>query len=413
MSPRPVWALRRLLDAAPAIPALIFHSVGRDNGHPLWRHLTLPVDVFEAQLAWLQRKGFRSVSLHDLRAHLKGQIVLPDRSIVLTFDDGFLDSWVYASPLLERYGFQATVFLCPAFVQAGTGTRPRAGRGPHGSTDPAEWWGYLRWDEVRAMQASGTFDLQAHGSTHRRHFTGPRIVDYLRPGTPHFWHRWNTAPERQPYSLSDPLVTDAEYGEPIYEHGQALLGPRYQPDPAVAEMAKALVQAEGGAAFFARPDWRTTLDEAVEGMRRARGERGSRESCAAYRDRVRRELIDCRTLLRRELGKPVDFLCWPANQDSHEAHALALDAGFVATTCLHRANVAGADPTRIGRTYFGQDEQLCRVGRPWLAGLRFQGTVQLASGHRAGYPKLFLANRLLAWYDRPAQQPVDRDGAHA
>ena len=109
----------------------------------------------------------------------------------------------------------------------------------------------------------------------------------------------------------------------------------------------------------------------------------------------------------------MDFLCWPSNQDSHEAHELALQAGFAATTCLNRPNVPGADPTRIGRIYFGQDERLQRVGNPWLAGLRFQGTVQLASGRRTGYPKLFLANRLLAWYDRPARhaKPEEPVGA--
>lgn len=399
-------ALRTVLDAPSAVPVLVYHSVGPDNGHPVWRHLSLPVEVFEAQMAWLRREGYHPVSLYDVHAHVAKGASLPERAIALTFDDGFLDNWVYAHPILERYGFRATLFLCPAFVQEGTGARSQAHSAPP-SDERLPWWGYLRWDEVRAMAGSGVFDIQAHGLTHRQYFTGPRIVDYMRPDTPDVWWHWNIAPHRQPYSLTESGVPESAYGSPVYEHAEAMLAPQYAPDPAEVAYVQAMVAAGGGADFFQRPDWRATLDDAVAARRREYGENGRCESHGAYRARVRDELRACRTLLQERVGMPADFLCWPANQCTDEAHRLALEVGYTATTCLGRPNVPGANPTRIGRTYFGQDEQVCRVGRPWVTGLRFRGTVQLAGGRRTGYPKLFLANRLLEWYDRPGRRAAE------
>ncbi len=113
-----------------------------------------------------------------------------------------------------------------------------------------------------------------------------------------------------------------------------------------------------------------------------------------------REFTECRTVLQNELRKSVDFFSWPVNQCDEDAHALALEAGYSATTCLERPNVPGVDATRIGRTYFGQSERSMRIGRPWVVDPKFRGLVRWLSGRRRGYPKIFLANRLVDWYSR-------------
>lgn len=412
MSGRISRALARVWRATPSVPVLVYHSIGPANGHPVWGHLTLPVEAFEAQLAWLQNRGYQTVTLAALHAYLTDGTPLPDRPVVLTFDDGFLDTWVYACPLLARFGFQATLFLCPAFVQAGDGTRPQ--RRATGATqgDPKEWWGYVRWDEARALLRSGVFDIQAHGLTHRRYFTSPRIVDYLRPGAPYYWCRWNAAPDRQPYWLTEPFLAEEEYGTPVYEHDEALVAHQYRPDPALADYTRQFVAKAGGAAFFARAEWRTQLDSAVRTWIADRGERGTHETPAEYRERALHELTASRRILSEQLDTDIDFLCWPVDVYSDEAHALAMEAGYRATTCMERPNVPGVDPTRIGRTYFGQSEQSHRVGKPSLVNLKFRGLVQLLSGRRAGYLQLFCANRLLAWYDRSQHDAPKAEGVY-
>ena len=393
----------RGLTAAPSVPVLVYHSVGQDNEHPLWGPLTLPVEVFAAQLEWLQREGYHTITLYQLHAYLAHGTPLPERPILLTFDDGFLDNWVYVCPLLEHYGFQATLFLCPAFVQTEAGVRPRA-EVERQTPDALHWWGYLRWDEVRAMIASGAFDVQGHALTHHRYFAGPQVMDYLHPDAPYYWCRWNAAPERQPYWLEGPAVMPGQYGEPVYEHAEALLAPRYDPDAELAALTRSLVATGGGAVFFAQPGWRDVLDAAVRDYRTTHGERGHVEPRDAYVRRVRHELDESRRILERELHTDIDFLCWPVDKSNDEVHALALESGYTATTCLQRPNRPGADPTRIGRSYWGQSDEAYRIRRPWLMYLKFRGFVRHMDGSHLGYLQMFLANRLIGWHDRSHQR---------
>ena len=68
--------------------------------------------VFESQLRWLSTHGYRSVPLSTIRAALKDGDPFPKgRTVVITFDDGYQDNYDFAWPLLQRYGFTATIFL--------------------------------------------------------------------------------------------------------------------------------------------------------------------------------------------------------------------------------------------------------------------------------------------------------------
>jgi peptidoglycan/xylan/chitin deacetylase (PgdA/CDA1 family) len=67
--------------------------------------------VFAWQMQWLHKNGYQAVSLGRLVDYLIGDAELPERSIVITFDDGFAGVFTNAFPVLQQYGFSATVFL--------------------------------------------------------------------------------------------------------------------------------------------------------------------------------------------------------------------------------------------------------------------------------------------------------------
>jgi peptidoglycan/xylan/chitin deacetylase (PgdA/CDA1 family) len=74
----------------------------------------IEVDAFERQLRWLSRRGYRSLTLAQLEFAMEqpgSALVPPGRSVVITFDGGYRDNYLYAWPLLLRYGFTATIFL--------------------------------------------------------------------------------------------------------------------------------------------------------------------------------------------------------------------------------------------------------------------------------------------------------------
>ena len=123
------------------VPIVAFHSVADEHTH-LFHNLSLPVDHFERLLAFLKREGFTTVTLYDVYAYLKNGDPLPPRAIALTLDDGYLDNWVFAFPLLKKYGMKATIFVVPELVDPRDIVRPTAddpGDGRYSRRD-LEWW---------------------------------------------------------------------------------------------------------------------------------------------------------------------------------------------------------------------------------------------------------------------------------
>jgi peptidoglycan/xylan/chitin deacetylase (PgdA/CDA1 family) len=160
----------RLRPPASGVVVLIYHRVGGGSG----TEVDLSPQVFDEQMAWLAASG-RVVSLDDavdlldpagVRADARdepggigsGDVV--DDPVVVTFDDGTADLADNATPILERHGVTATVYLATEFVDRGMAF-PDDGRP-------------LSWSAVRDMAASGLVTFGSH--THRH-----RLLDRLPP----------------------------------------------------------------------------------------------------------------------------------------------------------------------------------------------------------------------------------------
>jgi peptidoglycan/xylan/chitin deacetylase (PgdA/CDA1 family) len=117
------------------------------------RH-AVPPEAFEAQLDFLAANGFTTVTASGLAADLATGIPVPERTVVLTFDDGFADFHQRALPLLCRYGFTATVFVTTGWV-ADAG-KHSAGRRP----GPM-----LSWSQIAEAAAAG-IEIGAHSHRH-------------------------------------------------------------------------------------------------------------------------------------------------------------------------------------------------------------------------------------------------------
>jgi peptidoglycan/xylan/chitin deacetylase (PgdA/CDA1 family)/glycosyltransferase involved in cell wall biosynthesis len=90
-------------------PILRYHAFGAD-GEPASRY-AVPQRRFERQMSWLHRRGYSVISLDEYVAHRREHRFPPAKSVVLTFDDGYVDNFTVARPTLERFDFQATVFV--------------------------------------------------------------------------------------------------------------------------------------------------------------------------------------------------------------------------------------------------------------------------------------------------------------
>lgn len=100
---------------ASQIPVLMYHKI---SPSPKSGGLGMRVtpESFNLQMLYLVKNGYHTVRLTELTGFIKEDKTLPSKSIVITFDDGYLDNYKYAFPILKKYGFTATVFVVADYI---------------------------------------------------------------------------------------------------------------------------------------------------------------------------------------------------------------------------------------------------------------------------------------------------------
>lgn len=379
------------------IPILIYHSINEPRYEHVWGVLSLPVHVFETQMAHLRASGMTPITLAAAYRGMTDPGSLPRRPVVVTLDDGYLDNWLFAMPILERYEIPATIFPPTSFVDPTPGLRSRDGVGPGDSAS----YGFCSFDELRAMEATGLISVESHSDSHAEITSGAEILDFHHPEGDAYWVYWELYPERKPFWLNDEYRRQIPLGTPIYAHTYAMVGRRWTPPEAQVESCRALVRAEGGERFFRKRDWRTALRAVIEESTPDDIDDPARfESEEEYRARVLHDLRSSRDRLELELGHPVRFLCWPCGLYDEATRELAAEVGYQSTlTCEPISNRPGEGGSLLHRLYFGQDERYLRIRADALLNLRFCGELDRAHGRWSGKLKTVVANRSMDLWD--------------
>lgn len=307
------WVAWRQMVRPGGHPVLVYHSVSEDQGWLPWADeiAVLPTDL-DRHLHFLRRRGFRFITTSEwVERRSAGTLGRDD--LVVHFDDGYLDNWVAAAPILERHQVPATIFVSLDFMSAQTPLRPTLAMRDAGQVDPAsiQWGGYMSWDEARALDATGLIEIQPHGVDHARIPVSSQTAATLSPANwrKHAWVQWRSMPESQ----SDWWRHDAP---PAVGYGSA-----------VPESAPAL----------AAPAWL--------------GDRLEREDELAAR--VRSDLSRCIEAFQAQLGKTPRVFCWPENGVHCVSRRVAADLGYIATTGGTNENRADDPADVISRLHAG------------------------------------------------------------
>ncbi len=130
------------------VPILMYHylSVPPPNADIYRLDLSVTPQLFAEHLDAMLQAGYTTISLYQWLAHLTQGAPLPEKPVVLTFDDGYRDNYTNAFPLLRERGMVATFFIVTDFIDE---QRPE----------------YLTWDMVREMYAAG-MSIESHGRNH-------------------------------------------------------------------------------------------------------------------------------------------------------------------------------------------------------------------------------------------------------
>ena len=136
-------------DDAVSLPIIMYHSLLKDPARQ-GKYVISP-DDFESDLRYLQENGYTTVVMQDVIDYVRDGKPLPEKPVVLTFDDGHYNNYSYAFPLLKAYNSRMVLSPVGAYTDQ--------------YSEPGERnanYSYLVWEDLRTMQESGYVELQNH-----------------------------------------------------------------------------------------------------------------------------------------------------------------------------------------------------------------------------------------------------------
>jgi len=341
--------------AKQSIPILMYHHINyHEDGS-----VTISPEDFEAHLKYLTQKKYKSIFMDELLDYIEGKKKLPPFSVAITFDDGYLDNWVYAYPLLKKYNFKATIFLVTSRPKEKGSLRPNLealwkGRiaedeipkiENHDSSNRqavAHERGCdssLNWEEMREMLASGLIDIQSHGHLHGYYYVSDKLTGFNR--NLHWASGW-------------PTDGDTRLGIPLYEKKSTLVARRYFDNLKLRDILSDYVRKHGDESYFKEDEadiWKSELREIFFKFSYPQGHlKGHYESLEEQKKRINWELILSKELIERKLGKKCDYIAWPWGRYDKRLFKWAKDCGYRgAVTIAEGANSPGDNPMSLKR----------------------------------------------------------------
>lgn len=160
-----------MTDTVQSIPIFNYHHVCKHRGL-----VTVLPETFDDQMLYLADNGYHSVTPDELADFISNGAPLPEKSVMLTFDDGYLDNYVYAYPILKKYGLRATLFCITDWI--GDGARRNRQEAASQCQDHVDCAltiragkkddVMLRWSEIEDMMKDNVFYVHSHTHTHAR-----------------------------------------------------------------------------------------------------------------------------------------------------------------------------------------------------------------------------------------------------
>ncbi len=131
------------------VPIVMYHSVLKDS-QKSGKYIITPTTL-EEDLKYLVNNGYTTITMSDLISYVYEDTPLPEKPIILTFDDGHYNNLGYAVPLLEKYHMKGIISIVGEYTDT------------FSKTDEANLnYSYLRWKDIKQLIASGTIEFQNH-----------------------------------------------------------------------------------------------------------------------------------------------------------------------------------------------------------------------------------------------------------
>ncbi len=137
------------------VPILLYHYISENpyKDDKARNGLSTPPAILDQQLQFIASNGFTTISLDELAAAFDGKMTLPPKPIILTFDDGYVDFYFNAHPLLKKYNMKAIAFISTGLIGGGA---------------------YLTWGQIDELSHSPNVVIEAHS---KHHYSLPSVSE--------------------------------------------------------------------------------------------------------------------------------------------------------------------------------------------------------------------------------------------
>lgn len=131
------------------IPIIMYHAVSDVTS--IQGDYVISSAEFESDLKYLDSSGYTAIFVNDIVNYVNGRGKLPEKPIVLTFDDGYYNNYLYVYPLVKKYNSKASISPVAYFSEMYTE-----------SGEVSECYSHCTWEELKEMAESGYIELGNH-----------------------------------------------------------------------------------------------------------------------------------------------------------------------------------------------------------------------------------------------------------
>ncbi len=358
-----------------SIPVLMYHYISNHPGS-----ISVSPKNFENQCYGMAKNGWKGISLKEAEQFFLEGKPLPKKSVLITFDDGYLDNYVYAWPILKKYGHHGVIFAVTEYLSRQPIVRPtlfdvwskkipykvltqlidtpikQTTLGLKKRIDS-----FLSWEECRLMEKSTVIHIAAHSAHHHAIFADKTWSHVHKPKDQ----------LRTFYKIDAPIL----WGMPCFKERPALHSRAFRPSQELTHFICQNVPQDKQSAYtyFQQPQNTKKLYQALQKI--PLNILGNFETKDEQKNRIYTELNQCKKTLEHELGHTVRSFCWPWGGSSIIAQEIGKNLGFniyYKTTmganaqkqhkAIHRFKVKNKDWSWLKM-------RLEIYSRPWLANL--------------------------------------------
>lgn len=134
-----------------AVPIIMYHSIMKKSSQ-FGKYVITPSE-FEGDVSYLKQHGYSSVNMTELINYVYSNSPLPSKPVIITFDDGNLNNYIYGKPILEKNGMKAVISIVGAYSESFS-------QSPPPTDDPN--YAFVSWDQIKELTDSGFFEIQNH-----------------------------------------------------------------------------------------------------------------------------------------------------------------------------------------------------------------------------------------------------------